>query len=66
MKHTLSLHSKSVLFTLALTASALSLSACAPSSDVPARETLVVQESAALNDWFAARYEDDQAFLPPV
>ena len=64
MKHTLSLHSKSVLFTLALTASALSLSACAPSSDVPARETLVVQESAALNDWFAARYEDGVARSP--
>jgi len=64
MKHTLPLPSKSLLFTLALTSSALSLSACAPSSDVPARETLVVQESAALNDWFAARYEDGVARSP--
>jgi len=51
-------------FALGLCLSALSLTACLPSSDGPSRETLVRKESAALNDWFEARYEDELARSP--
>jgi uncharacterized protein (DUF885 family) len=56
--------SKTFIMALALTGSGLSLTACLPSSDVPARETLVKQESAALNAWFEERYQDELARSP--
>ena len=41
------------------------LSGCLNSgSDVPQREELIVQESARLNDWFEARYEEQLARSP--
>jgi uncharacterized protein (DUF885 family) len=41
------------------------LSGCLNSgSDVPQREELIVQESARLNDWFAARFEEGLARSP--
>ncbi len=41
------------------------LSGCLDSgSNVPQREDLIVQESARLNDWFAARYEEQLARSP--
>ncbi len=51
-------------FALGLSLSALSLNACLPSSEAPSRETILRQESAALNDWFEARYEDELARSP--
>jgi uncharacterized protein (DUF885 family) len=38
--------------------------ACSPGSDTPSRETLVREQSAALNDWFKARYEEKLARSP--
>lgn len=64
MKRTNSSLPKVLLLGLALSTSALTLNACLPSSNVPARETLVKQESAALNAWFEERYEDQLARSP--
>ena len=55
---------KSIILGLALSTFALSLQACLPSSDIPNRETLVKQESAKLNAWFEARYQDELARSP--
>lgn len=49
---------------LGLSLSALSLNGCAPNSDAPSREKLVKEQSAALNDWFEARYDDQLARSP--
>ena len=41
------------------------LSGCLNSgSDIPEREELIIQESARLNEWFAARYEEQLARSP--
>lgn len=41
------------------------LSGCLNSgSEAPQREELIVQESARLNDWFGARYEEELARSP--
>jgi len=55
------------LLTSALLLSApLALSSCIPSSgsDVPQRAALIEAESQRLNDWFAARYEEELARSP--
>ncbi len=62
LKHTTS--TKTFFFAAALCASSLALTACLPNSNSPARETLVKQESAALNAWFEERYEDGLARSP--
>lgn len=49
---------------LGLTLSAVTLTACTPGSDSPTREALVRQQSAELNAWFKARYEDELARAP--
>ncbi len=54
----------SVSLVLGLSLSALTLTACSPGSDSPSRETLVREQSTALNDWFKARYEEDLARSP--
>jgi len=58
---------KTLLFTIAVLSigTAPLLSGCLNSGgDVPQREELIREESKRLNDWFAARYEDQLARSP--
>ncbi|RKQ71053.1 uncharacterized protein (DUF885 family) [Litorimonas taeanensis] len=64
MNAVLSSTSKSLLLSVALGGLIFSSTACTPSSDTPTRAVLVETESANLNAWFEARFEDDLARSP--